>query len=196
MDVPAGFARRLHEQSRGALRLRWSAKDHEFHLEEKVGRAALPPIRVDEGRDDLIRAKDGYALVMVIRPGDRMPCRRCGKTLKVPVMRTAEVSCPTCSFQQQRQVAYKASYWPLGESLLEYLRKIDPRNGGTERQVEEVEHSNAKLQAAQEKALKDHGEDVLRDGFTEIMQIPSVGYTGRERYQESVGVTACTPLAP
>lgn len=183
MQPPSDFVRRLDKLTGGRLRIRWSHKESEWHLEEKVGRAALPPIRVDEGRDDLIRARDGYRLVMIIRPGDRMPCPRCGATLKVPVLRVGEVVCRDCSAKRNRQVAFVASYWPLdGESLFDHLRKIDPLTGGIERMMADIAANNARLKAAEERDLKNYGEAVLRDGFTQIAQIPSVGYTGKARY--------------
>lgn len=153
-------------------------------IEEKVGRAALPPLKIDEGRDDLIRARDGYALVLTIHPSDRMPCPRCRETLKVPVFKAAEVVCEKCSTRQNRRVAYKAAYWPLSESLLDYLHKIDPLRTGNVGLAAEMDAHNNNLRALQERDQQNFGEAVLKDSFSEIMQIPSVGYTGKEKYQD------------
>lgn len=184
MDAPRGFRKRLQEHFGDRLRIRWSDREHEWLIEEKVGRAVLPPIRIEEGRDDLIRARDGYALVLAIRPGDRMPCYRCRTDLKVPVFKAAEVICPTCSARANRRVALKAAYWPLGESLLEYLRKIDPLTGGHQRLMAEMDRSNQALEAGRARDDQNYGEAVWRDHFTQVMQIPSVGYTGKEQYQD------------
>lgn len=178
MEAPSEFCKRLERQHQGRLRIRWSSKAGEYHLEEKVGRASLPPIRIEEGRDDLIRARDGYAFVLAVRPGDRMPCPRCRATLKVPVFEVGEVRCSTCSAREDRNVAYKAAYWPLGESLLEYLRKIDPLTGGIERVVGEADAYNRKREATQQRDLKNLGESAILDDYSQLMGIPMVGYTG------------------
>src|SRR5512133_3739880 len=95
-DAPGGFARRLREEFRGRLRVRWSTQRREWQIEQKVGRAALPTRRIDESDDRSIRARDGYALVCAVRDGDRMPCPTCGETLRVPILTFAETICPVC----------------------------------------------------------------------------------------------------
>ena len=144
-----------------------------------MGRAAFPPYRIDEGDDSLIRARDGYAPVMEICPGDRAPCPKCGTTLRVPHLAIREVRCPQCA-RDGRDAKWVMGYYPLGEVLLQHLRRIDPRRGGTKDVVAELDRRNRARLRAKEKELSTLSEDVLKDRFTELFDIHSVGFTGRE----------------
>jgi len=59
----------------------------EWHIEQKMRRQRLAQKRLVSGsieNDDVIRATDGYAFVLAVRPGNRMPCPKCGVTLGIP----------------------------------------------------------------------------------------------------------------
>lgn len=125
-------------------RVRWSLKKGCWQLEQSYGRGALPPVRLDEADDTLVRARDGYWLVMEFSPGDRMPCpasithessgerQRCNHTLKVPMRKGAEIRCPNCR-AHGRDGRTMASYWPFDELLMEHLRRTNPLTHGTVR---------------------------------------------------------------
>src|SRR5262245_29340645 len=111
MNAPTEFTERLQQKFDGRLRVRWSAKEQHFVIEQRVGRAVVAPIRISEGRDDLIRARDGYHPVMVISAGDRMRCPTCHYEMKVPVRDTVDVKCEYCGLKG-RQTHVVAGYWP------------------------------------------------------------------------------------
>jgi hypothetical protein len=178
LRAPKDFTRRLDEVFAGRLRIRWSLRNGEWHIEQKVGRAAHPPYRIAEEDDSLIRARDGYAFVMAIRPGDRMPCPIDGLTLKVPVLHTAEVRCDYCRMKG-REGRFKAAYYPLGENLIDHLKRIDPERNGHRELVDASDHANKVMLAAKERELSNTIEASTKDHFTSLVGIQSCGYTGK-----------------
>jgi len=179
---PSDFTARLKSEFNDRLRIRWSDHRGEWQIEQRVGRAVVPPRFVSDYDDDSIRARDGYAYVMAVRPGDRMPCPGCGLTLKVPIMHFGEVRCPYCAYRG-REGRYAAAYYPLGDALIQHLRRIDPLRGWNKDLA-------AQADARNEAVLRDHekkADDALYGGISEnwnrIRGVPQVGYTGRERYQ-------------
>src|SRR5687767_7794014 len=82
---PDRFQLRLEEVFGRRFRIRWSLRKGAWHIEQRVGRAALAPLRIAEWDDSLIRARDGYALVMEVRPGTTMPCPFCHGKVEVAV---------------------------------------------------------------------------------------------------------------
>jgi hypothetical protein len=135
MEFDPDFARRLRDEFGGRYRMRWSVKRNEWHLEQQVGvGAADPPFRVDEGDDSLIRAKEGFAFVMAIRTGTRMPCptefgpkwdrQECGFEMKVPIMETREAVCEKCR-AEGRDGRHAVAYYPLSDALIQHIRHID-----------------------------------------------------------------------
>ena len=181
MDATA-FNKRLDEVFGGRLRLRWSGPKGEWHLEQKMGRGVFdPPTRQHDAESDRRqRARDGYDFVMAIRPGDRMPCPTCGQTLRVPIMETAEVSCGLC-IGKNRDMRLFAAYFPLGETLIDYLRRIDPLSDGVRRQAADIDKARHQLEASKERAA----DGALHDGLVDaaIDQIPAWGYGGMKRFE-------------
>lgn len=168
------FNAALEREFQGRLRARWSAQSREYHIEQKVGRGLFAPPRRNEDTegDRWIRARDGYELVMRIRLGDRMPCPKCGLTLKVPVLQIRETVCGHCQ-SKKRDGRMFAAYFPLGRLLIEHLYTIDPHRDAHKRQLAEADANNAKLQEGDDGGLL---YDVLHDEL--MTQIPKVGYTG------------------
>jgi len=181
MDAPKDFVSRLTKEFDGRLRIRWSKARGEWMIEQRIARATIPPFQVSEIDDRLIRYRDGYEYVMSIRPGTRMPCPKCGLTLNVPTMKIAEVVCDHCKFKE-RDGRYMASYWPLGESLLEHLRKYDPYRDGYRRLLADMARGDER-DAINEKSMKATAEDISRDEWMNIMQIPRVGYTTSKTFK-------------
>ena len=172
------FQRRLDEEFHGRLRIRWSLQRHEYHIEQRVGRAVIPPLRIEEGRDDLIRARDGYDFLMAIRPGTRMPCPTCHLDVSVPIMEFRETACPHCAIKG-RDGRITACYFPLGERLLDELRARDPLKGGPARMRAMMDAANARLEATRDREFRNYNEDVVKDHFGNLFGIQQVGYTGR-----------------
>jgi hypothetical protein len=181
MDLPTHFATRLKDEFAGRLRLRWSPRTSTWQLEEKVGRAALPPLRIREEDDSLVRARDGYAYVLTIAPGDRLPCPRCGRTLHLPHLEFRETECPSCKVARQTGARVRAAYFPLdGSALLSYLHRIDPLRGGNQALVDEAEAQSQATRAAKDATFQDGMHTTLMDAA--IAQIPKVGFTTGKRF--------------
>lgn len=155
--VPDSFQDRLKREFDGRYRIRWSPSTRQFHLEQKVEVGlADPPFSVDEGDDSLVRARDGYVLVMALQPSERMPCPRCGHTLPVPIQETAETSCEPCQMKGF-DGRWAAAYFPFNDSLIQHLRRIDAFLTYHENLAREADEHNAKLQ-----------ETATRDGLNEL----------------------------
>jgi predicted RNA-binding Zn-ribbon protein involved in translation (DUF1610 family) len=158
MEAPEEFVSRLDSAFDGRLRIRWSAAEGAYHIEQRVARA-LVNFPAGTSDDEAIRLRDGYHLIMVVRSGDRMPCPRCGATLKVPLRSSTVVTCDTC---RQRGLEYRiaAAHYPLDDTLIDHLK-------------------SAKLTEQQQQAVLDQLTSKANDDFNRIAGIPSVGYTGK-----------------
>lgn len=176
MTAPDSFIARLKDEFHDALRIRWSLARNEFHIEQKVGRAALPPIHISEADDDMIRARDGYAFVLAVRQGNRMPCPRCNLTLPVPIFQFAEVVCPRCR-TQKLDGRYIAGFYPLdGDMLLDHLRSIDP-NRRNPQFIRDMDARNARIEASRDRAAANERAAATYDHYNQLVGIQSVGYT-------------------
>lgn len=122
--APRSFTESLKTQFGGRLRIRWSPKQQQWQIEEKIARSTgdMPQ---DSYNDEATRLRDGYALVCTVTPGDRMPCPKCRTTLYVPVFHFGMVKCDYCAVQG-RNTNIIAGHFPLNDSLLEHLRRLDP----------------------------------------------------------------------
>lgn len=177
-SVPEEFERRLALEFSGRLRMRWSARKRAWLIEQKVGRAALPPIWFDATRDDHIQARDGYAGFFEIQPGDRMACHFCGGTLRVPVREVREVACNSC-LSRGRDARFVCTYWPLDETLIDYIKSIDPeRRGGKEmhQRLHQELAANDRMVAQKDKDATAYRDAVGRYYFPQMLQIQSVGW--------------------
>jgi hypothetical protein len=181
MEAPTDFTERLDQAFGGRLRIRWSPLRQEFQIEQKVGRAVVAPYWIDEGNDDLIRARDGYDYIMSVRPGDRMPCPSCYLPLAVPVMDTEEISCGYCRLQG-RATRVVAGFWPLDtDHLIEHLRKIDPLRGAQKELTAAADRRNRLLLESMETAALAPGYAAFDDNYNRLVGIPQVGFTGKEK---------------
>lgn len=191
-NVPESF-RRLLEREFPGYRVRWSLRDSCWHLEQPCGNSALVPFRIDPSDDTLIRARDGFWLVMKIQPGDRMPCPNvverfprqiCNWTLKVPQRKVAEVRCPVCAKAGRDGRAF-AGFWPLDEGLIEELRRTDPLKGGTAAARATADASNKLLLAEAERKLRDATTSLDAVDYRWIAGIPSSTGLSRRTIAES-----------
>lgn len=169
-------------------RVRWSLQKDCWQIEQRVGRGALPAMRIDPTDDSLIRARDGYWLVMEFQPGDRMACpaiterfplQRCGGTMKVSHREARETICRYCRLKG-RDGRTMASYWPFGEALLEHLRWSDPLRGGTTRQREETDVRNKALMREAERRQADAMTSLDYVDYRWLTGIPTAGHSRRQ----------------
>lgn len=167
---PAPFQLRLEEVFGSQLRLRWSVRYAAWFIEQKVGRAALPPLRIKEWDDSLICARDGYAPVMRVQPGTKMACPSCHLPLPVPVMESAEVRCRQCQLRNI-DASVVTAYFPLGEKLIDHLRKclMDPAER-IRREEWDTDRQRRWADEAQDRERREGLKDALLD------QLPKAGF--------------------
>lgn len=177
--VSTAFAGQLTQKFQGRLRLRWSQARHEYQLEQKVRRGlALGPVR-DSHDDEGIRRRDGYHYVLSIQPGTRMACPRCASELAVPVCEFREVTCAWCKLQGYEH-RVSAGYFPLNDTLLEYLQRLDPEHEASRATRAHVDRHNLAHQAQLHQSVLNATTDKANDDFRRIAGIPMTGYTGTE----------------
>lgn len=184
--VPDQWRREFAAEFTG-YRVRWSLKDAAWQIEQPAGRGALPPFRLDPHDDSLIRAADGFWLVMTTSPGDRMACptvvtpfprQVCGTILKVPFRRSGEVTCPTCR-GAHRDGRIIAGFWPFDGALLDRLRRSDPLRDGTRRTSSDADAFNAALLARAEAKRRDAITSLDSVDYRWLTNIPTAGATRR-----------------
>lgn len=177
MNIPTAFEERLTKTFDGRLRIRWSVRAREFRIEQKVGNAVLAPIRIDEDRDDLICARDGYDYVLSVRSGDRMPCPSCEWTeLPVPIREFRDIRCPYCA-SKGKQGRTVAGYFPLDDSLITHLQMLDPLRGASKELAQAADLRNEALLNSLERKFSNeilaHGSD----NYDALVGIPHFGYS-------------------
>lgn len=176
--APAQFQKQLADRFGGRLRIRWSPRRGEWHIEQKSARAKVVAV-FDEGNDRHIRSRDGYAFVMALRPGPHVDCPTCGRLLKAPIRATAEVICPACQATGNKDARVMASYYPLDDSLLEYLHFISPECDGAKRAARDQDRSLELREQTLERDTQNTTHAGLKEDWKHMVGIQSVGYTGR-----------------
>jgi hypothetical protein len=147
----------------------------------KVGRDKSLMVNDRSNDDNKIRAREGYGFALAIQQGDRMPCPRCGSELKVPTFKLGEVVCDYCKVMK-KPFRVQASYFPLdGDLLIQELIKLDPMRTYRIGLAEKADLHNAKMVEQMERKFGNTSEDIIKDKFTSLVGIQSVGYTGKER---------------
>jgi hypothetical protein len=176
-SAPQEFIDQLQTAFDGRLRIRWSVASNEFHIEQRVARGMVNFPLVDGNDDERIRLKDGYFYVMSIRNGDRMPCPKCGGTLQVPLRQIRELSCGSCRTRGYEH-RVSAGYFPLDDTLITYLRMIDPLRGASKELRNKIDKHNADFTDAQRQKVLDQATAAGHDDFNRIAGIPQIGYGG------------------
>lgn len=178
----ADFENRLHHLFDGRLRIRWSYKRSEWHIEYKISRGKMYTAPFERDDDVMQRAKDGYMFVMAVSVGDRMPCPRCGYELKVPFKQMKEVTCMYCRLQG-KDGRYPAVYFPLeGDELITHLSKLDPDRRWVNL-AQEADKQNQKLLAQKERDFENYIEAGVKDNIMDLLNIPRVGFGGIKRFE-------------
>lgn len=190
--VPESTARRIKDEFRDRMRIRWSDRTKTFHVEGRSHRGLTDfPIPTglnsaqiakvfDTHYDDLVRAKDGYQLIMEIQPGRRMKCPRegCHITLQVPLNKTAEVPCWYCK-SLKLDGRYVATYFDLeSPALIERLRYLDPERTWRT-QGKTTEQRNDALTASKEQDALNFIGSVNRDEYARFSGILHSGTSGK-----------------
>lgn len=174
---PEAFVERLDRLFDHRLRIRWSNQRQEWHIEYKVARGKQMNFFVSEWDDGAVRARDGYAFVLAIRTGDRMPCPRCGMEVKVPIFKIGEAKCDYCTMQGKNGFI-TAAFFPLeGDALMTHLIKFDPLRTYRDDLVKRADEANARLEEQKERAFASEVESLTNESYRQLVGIPSVGYT-------------------
>lgn len=178
-QAPASFLSKLKAEFNGRLRIRWSDAKNEFHIEQQVGRAALPPRYIGLEDDRGIRARDGYHFILSVKAGNHVPCRTCNFTCPVPELRTGEIKCSRCGFQGRRATKEFGGYWPLNDLLIDYLKGIDPERDGHLRASKEQDLANARVELSRKRNIFNTVEAAAYDDKYQLFGTPFSGYTGK-----------------
>lgn len=170
------FVEKLEKEFPG-YRIRWSLKRNLWQLEQRCGRSALPGTYPEDKFDDgTIRAAEGYWLILEVSPRPYTKCPECGFHFDLPELKIKEAKCEYC-ISRDLDARWMLGYFPLGEALLNQLRKTDPKRDGIQKLSARVDAKNK----ARLKAIKDSADDTMdyamRDHRREVFEIPGVGYT-------------------
>lgn len=182
---PESFVEKLEREFRGRLRIRWSHERNEWHIEQKIRRGLFPgakPSKLgwDETSDAYIRHRDGVVHVMSVRTGTTMDCLKCGTELKVQYMETHFVGCPLCKLRGFNSTS-AVVHFPLGDSLIDYLKKIDPENPISERLAEDLDRQNELLAEVMERDALREGTAAAAERYNRLVGIPQVGLSGKTK---------------
>lgn len=187
MSIPDYIHEQIERRFQGRFRLRWSDAENIFLYEQKVRRAVaegFAPISVKSERhyqsryEDQIRARDGYVLVMKVAPGTQTRCTVCHGTVSIPAFKSAQVHCGFCASKGRRS-DFVAGYFPLSDSLLDELERIDPDRGGNERVFEAQRKAELFREKELEWNLTAPAEAAFRERFNRLVGIPQVSLSGK-----------------
>lgn len=172
--IPDDFQDKLDQEFGGKLRVRWSGKLSEWHVEQKVRHMVGWPDGWDRHSDNTIRYKDGYVWIMSFKQGTRFECPTCHLTLKAPSHRTEMVSCDHCRLKGYNH-QHLAGHWNMDETLIEHLKmlrwKLD--------HPDDMNKLDAALKIQQMRQVLDPTIEGIADRYNQGMGIVSVGYTGK-----------------
>ena len=174
MRVPEGFARQLKAEFDGQIRVRWSGARKCWQIERKAARAVEGARPANDDRR--IRALDGYYLVMEVALGSQLRCPFCDRYTRIPIRQRREAKCERCG------KAFRAVCWPLGDSLLEYLRFGDPDRGGIERVFQWADQGEGQRALLARRDRHNQTEAIWKEDWKQAFGVPSVGFTGKERF--------------
>lgn len=186
MHIPEHVTEQIARRFGGRFRLRWSDVEHLYLYEQKVRRGiaeGFAPIHVKSERhrkqsyENQIRARDGYILTMKIAPGTHVDCPECGMDIPVPAFRSAQVHCAFCK-TKGRQNVFNGGYWPLGDTLLDELDKLDPDRGGLDRVLKATTDASEFAEHEREYKVTSTADAVYREEFRKLFGIPQTGYSG------------------
>ena len=176
--IPKSFLEGLERDFHGDIRVRWSPVRNRWQVERR-GRNLSSSTDPKDRFDTWVRSATGYYRVLETSPGSLVECSYCGKDYSQPFMTFKAAQCPRCGKQEL------VMNWPLGEALLEHLRKTDPERDGLARMWADLEKDEARLEDSQERAKRATGEAIWKEEFTRLFEIQSRGYEGPARFWQN-----------
>lgn len=182
--LPEQFQERLEEEFGDLLRVRYSNKFEEWHVEQKTRRGLAGfPQGQDQDRfdDNLIRYADGYMWIMSIKQGTRFSCYSCHMPMDAPTRKLKMVSCDHC--RRKGKDHYRmACHWPFDETLIEELKRLSK---GIDDTNQKLQVKNELLQQQQIRAAIDPALDAHLDDFHRVVGNPQAHLSGRtQMWQE------------
>jgi hypothetical protein len=72
------------------------------------------------------------------------------------------------------------AFFPLGDTLIDHLKKIDPERDQTKDRVAELRDNNEALLRSQQRAIFNNMEAYTKDNFVKLAGLAQVGRTGKE----------------
>lgn len=173
--IPKSFLEGLERDFRGDIRVRWSPVRNRWQVERR-GRNVSSSTDPKDRFDTWVRSATGYYRVLETSPGSLVECSYCSKDYSQPFMTLQAAKCPRCGKQEL------VMNWPLGDALLEHLRKTDPERDGLARMWADLEKSEAREVDSRERAQRATGEAIWKEEFTRLFDIQSRGYEGPARF--------------
>ena len=171
------FIEKLHKEF-PEYRVRWSLKNERWQVEQKVGRGALPGTYPEDKFDDgTIRAAEGYWLILEVSPRSETKCPDCGFFFQLPMLEIKETRCDYC-ISRGLDGRTMLGYFPLGEALLEQLRKTDPKRDGIQKLAKRMDAKNKKKLEQVRKDADSALMDMLMDKKYDVFEIPHTSLGG------------------
>lgn len=177
-SIPAWFEEALEREFQGRLRIRWSQQRNEWHIEEKVGRGVFDAPKNGKDSDRWMRARDGYRFFAAVQPGTKRACPECRIAMNVPECEFREVQCDYCGFRGLSGRLVLA-HFPLGEKLLQHLRKHDPTRDRITKNIKEIDLHNERLQLGMDRANEFERQEGLREWA--YSQFPVAGLPAKQK---------------
>lgn len=124
---------------------------------------------------------------MSISQGDRMCCPECKwRELRVPVREFADIRCDFCaSLGKQGRVV--AGYFPLDDSLIDHLKKIDPDGNHSRNITKEIDQRNQAREMSNERDMSNIVESAGNDHYDQLVGIPHFGYSQAKLWPSDLG---------
>ncbi len=107
-----------------------------------------------------------------------MRCPECNSEIKVPVMHFGEAVCEFCR-TRGKDGRWAAAYYPLGDALIQHIRRLDPLLGHNSDLVQlQDAYNNAILAGHRNKAMNEI-ESITLDDYRRIVGIPTAFLNGK-----------------
>ncbi len=118
-----------------------------------------------------------------------MPCPECEwAELKVPVRDFVDIRCPYCQ-SKGRQGRVVAGFWPLDDTLIAHLQKIDPLRGASKELAAAADRRNEAKLAAEERKLSNIVTSAGADRYNSLVGIPQFGFSDAKLWPSDLGPT-------
>jgi hypothetical protein len=188
MEIPQEFTERLNRDFDGRLRVKWSNFSKRYRIEQRAARGQMWPDKpILENDDEQQMIRDGYFFVMDITPGDKTQCAKCNTWLNVPIREVRIIACPVCKMMG-RTYRMNLGFFPLTDSLIDYLKGIDPERGLPAKAIEKMRSNNEQQMLSMQRSMSNNGEAYGKENFNRIVGIPQFGHTGKETSWEDAPV--------